>query len=104
MEQLPQDVRHADLFAGKPKDGLPMQGVAIRTDGKSWDLDAPIRAKFLEQQGKRKRQTAELLGIPWSTYKDMRKRMDKHSFSLEHFTPHDLEAIARGNQGRKPEP
>jgi hypothetical protein len=66
------------------------------------ELDAPIRAALLEQQGKRKRRTAELLGMPWSTYKDLRKRMDKQSFSLECFTPHDLEAIARGNQGRKP--
>jgi len=102
VERLPQDVRYADAFVHKPKDGLPMQGVAIRTDGKKWNLDAPIRAALLEQQGKRKRRTAELLGMPWSTYKDLRKRMDKQSFSLERFTPHDLEAIARGNQGRKP--
>jgi hypothetical protein len=102
-KQLPPDVRHADSFKDKLKDGLPLQGVAIRSDGKKWDLDTPIRAMLLEQQGKPKRRIAELLGTPWSTYKDLRKRMDEQGFSAERFTPDDLEAIARGNQGRKPE-
>jgi hypothetical protein len=101
--QLPPDVRHANLFPDKPKDELPLQGVAIRTDGKKWDLDNPIRAELREQSGKRKRQIARELDMSWSTYKDLRKRTEKQGFSLAHFTSEELDAIARGNQGRSPE-
>lgn len=103
LERLPPNALRTDPFADKPKDGLtPLQGVAIRADGKTWDLDLPIRAEVLDldKQGKRKRQTARQLGMKWSTYRDLRQRMEKQDFSLDRFTTEELDAIARGNQGR----
>jgi hypothetical protein len=100
-KQLPPNVRHANLFADKRGDALPLRGVAIRTDGKAWDLTNPIHAMILEQQGKGQRQIAKLLAMPWSTYKDMRRRMKERGLSLSEFTPDDLDATARGEQGKR---
>ena len=61
----------ANLFASKTKGALALRSVAIGTNGRKWDLDAPIRAEVLERQGKRKRKTAELLGIPFPNYKNL---------------------------------
>jgi hypothetical protein len=100
-KQLPPNVRRAGLFADKSDDSLPLQGVAIRTDGKAWDLTKPIHAVILEQQGKGQRQIAKLLDMRWSTYKDMRRRMKERGLSLSKFTPDDLDATARGEQGKR---
>ncbi len=100
-KQLPPSLCHASPFADKPKDGLPLQAVAIRADGKTWNLALPIRAEILRRQGLSGRAIAELLGLPWSTYRELRTRIDKRDFSLDRFTVDDLDVVARGNQGRK---
>ncbi len=41
LKQLPPDTQ---IIASRQEDGLPLQGVAVRTDGKKWDLNIPVGA------------------------------------------------------------
>ncbi len=103
LERLPPNALRTDPFADKPKDGLtPLQGVAVRVDGKKWDLDLPIRAELLRGEGLSGRATAKRLGIAETSLRDMHTRATNLSFSLSKFTPHDLDAVARGKKRGRP--
>jgi hypothetical protein len=89
------------------KDGLPFQIGAVRTDGKQWDLNLPIRAELLEHAPRyfSERNMADLLKMRRTTYQDMRDRMAKRSFTLDKFTSADLWAVVCGEKrGRKSRP
>jgi hypothetical protein len=101
-KRMPEDVRRFDPFADRPKYGLPLQGVAIRTDGKTWDLDLVIRAEILRRQGLSGRAIAERLGRPESSLRKIQKRAKELGFSLSSFTPHELDAIACGKKRGRP--
>ena len=99
-KQMPEEVRQTAVFSDKPKDGLPLHAVAVRTDGKKWDLSTFIRAEILRRRGLSGRAIAEHLNIPESSLRDMKKRADKLGFSLDKFTPYDMDAIRRGIEKR----
>jgi hypothetical protein len=82
---------------------MPIRGVAIRTDGKKWDLDRPVRAEILRQAGLSGRRIAEdHLDMPESSYREEKKRSEEREFSLRKFTPYDLDFIVRGEKrGRR---
>ncbi len=104
VEQLPSEVRRENFFAGLPDDGLPMRGVAMRVDGKKWDLNIPVRAELLplapryfSQEG-----YAKALGIGRHYFRDIRARIRQEGFTLDGFTLDALERIVRGDKrGRK---
>lgn len=101
-KQMPPEVRDTDYFANKAKDGSPLQGVAIRTDGKTWDLDLPIRDELLRREGLSGRAIADRLGIAESSLREIRARAKKLGFSLRKFTAHDLDAIMLGGKRGRP--
>jgi hypothetical protein len=89
------------------QDGLPIQVVAIRTDGKKWDFNIPIRAELLRLVRRYYSQEdyAKLLGIRRGFYRKMRARMDQGGFTLRKFTTEELERFVRGaKRGRKSRP
>jgi hypothetical protein len=101
------------LFASLPpkmrllpdkKDGLPFQVGAVRVDGKTWDLNLPIRAELLRRLPRyfSERDYAKLLRIKRGFYRKMRARMDREGFPLRKFTTADLEAIVRGKKRGRP--
>ncbi len=103
LERLPPNALRTDPFADKPKDGLtPLQGVAVRVDGKKWDLDLPIRAELLRGEGLSGRATAKRLGMAETSLRDIQTRAKDLGFSLSKFTPHDLDAVARGEKRGRP--
>jgi len=86
------------------KDGLPLQIGAVRTDGKKWDLNVPMRAEFLRRFPRyfSERDVAKLLDMAPSSYRRLRKRMDEENFTLDRFTTDILDRIVRGKKrGRK---
>jgi hypothetical protein len=102
MAQLPPDMQ----LLPDTKD-LPLQIAAVRTDGKQWDLNLPIRAELLERFPRyfSERNMASLLKMRRTTYQEMRDRMAKRSFRLDRFTSADLWAAVCGEKrGRKSRP
>jgi hypothetical protein len=104
--QFPPEHQHKPLLPDT-KDGLPLQIVAVRTDGKKWDLNIPIRAELLRlvrryfSDGDK----AALLEMPRQSYRDLRDRMEKRGFTLDKFTADDLWAAVYGEKrGRKRNP
>lgn len=103
LGQLPPDMQ---LFPDAD-DGLPLQVVAVRTDGKRWDLNIPIRAELLRLVRRyfSEEDYAKLLGIGRGFYRNMRARMDQEGFTLRKFTAEGLERFVRGEKrGRKGRP
>lgn len=101
-KQMPPELRRKDHCAHKAKYGSPLQGVAIRTDGKIWDLDLPIHAELLRGEGLSGREIAKRLGKAESSLRDIQSRTKNLRFSLSKFTTHDLEAIVRGGKRGRP--
>jgi hypothetical protein len=89
------------------QDGLPIQMAAIRSDGKKWDLNIPIRAELLRMVRRyfAEEDYAKLLGVGRSFYRNMRARMNQEGFTLHKFTAEELERFVRGaKRGRKAQP
>jgi hypothetical protein len=82
------------LFADT-QDGFPLQAVAIRNDGRKWDLTLPIRAALLQRARRylSERNKAELTGMKRSSYKRMEARMKQLGLKPPKFKADDLEAI-----------
>ena len=103
LKQLPPDKQ---LLTNKQ--GEAMQGVAVRTDGKTWDLMLPIPAALLERQRRyySERDKAKILGITRRRLRGLLERMDRYGYTLGAKTNGNvLEKIVRGeNRGRKPRP
>jgi hypothetical protein len=99
LKQLPPDM----YLGPDTEDTLPIQAVAMRTDGKKWDLNTPIRAELLRRLPRyfSERDMAGLLEMPRTTYTGLRDRMKKRGFTLEKFTVADLWAVVHGGRGRK---
>lgn len=103
VAQLPPEAQQAPWPGTESQTDLPMQAEALRTDGKRWDLMLPMRAEQLLRSGLSERAVARRLGVPWSTYKDMRKRMKAAGFSSYKVTLDEPLPIVRGKKrGRKP--
>jgi hypothetical protein len=100
LSQLPPDME----LLPDTKDGLPLQGVAVRTDGKKWDLNIPIRAELLRQLPRRfsERNYAKLLGISRKAYWRLRDAIKQEGFTLDKLTLDVLDRIVRGKK-RGPE-
>ncbi len=105
LKQLPSDMQ---LLTNKRVDGLPLQGVAVRTDGKKWDLMLPVRLALLESQRRffSERNKAEILGITRRKLRGLSERIGRYGFALGVKTSaHVLEKIVRGeDRGPKPRP
>jgi hypothetical protein len=80
------------------KDGLPLQIGAVRTDGKKWDLNVPIRAELLRRSPRyfSERDYAKLLGMSRKAYRRLRDAIKHEDFTLDKFTPEVLDRIVRG--------
>ncbi len=91
LRRLPPDM---SLLPNK-QDGFPLQGVAIREDGKTWDLNAPIRARLLQEWPRyfSERDRARLTGMSRSSYKRMEERMERLGFTLDKFSLNELPEI-----------
>ncbi len=105
LKQLPPDEQ---LLPNNQGDGLSLQGVAVRTDGKKWDLMLPVRAALLERQRRffSERNKAKILGITRRQLRGLLERMDRYAHALGAKTNSDvLEKIVRGeDRGPKPRP
>lgn len=89
------------------KDGLPFQIRAVRTDGKTWDLNIPIRAELLRLLPRHfgERGYAKLLGMSRKAYRRLRAAAKREELSLDAFTAEDLYRIVYGKKrgpDRKP--
>jgi hypothetical protein len=103
LAQLPPDMK----LLPDAKDGLPFQAVAVRTDDKKWDLNAPIRAELLRRSPRyfSERDMAKLLDTSRSSYRRLRERTEKQGLTLDKFTADILERMVRGeNRGPKRRP
>ncbi len=96
VKQLPRDM---DL-SPDTEDGLPIQITAIRTDGKKWDLNIPIRLELLRLMPRyfSEREYKRLLGIGRTSYRRMKLYMKQESFTLQKFASDVLERIVRGER------
>jgi hypothetical protein len=81
-------------------DGLPIQVAAIRTDGKKWNLNIPVRAELLRMVRRyfSERDYAELLGISRRAYRRLRDAIKEEGFTLDRFSPDVLDRIVRGKK------
>ena len=89
------------------KDGLPFQIRAVRTDGKTWYLNIPIRAELLRLLPRHfgERGYAKLLGMSRKAYRRLRAAAKREELSLDAFTAEDLYRIVYGKKrgpDRKP--
>jgi hypothetical protein len=101
VDEMPPELRHQNPFDGMSSVG-PLQGVTLRADGKKWDQLLPVRADMLLRAGLKKSAVAQQLDLPWSTFRDMKKRMDDLGFDSRRFTPTEADAAVRGEKrGRK---
>jgi hypothetical protein len=101
IDEMPPEVRHQNFFDDVSSVG-PLQGVTFRADGKTWDQMLPVRADMLLRAGLKKNAVAQQIEVPWSTFKDMKKRMDSAGFDSSSFTPDQADAAVRGEKpGRK---
>ena len=101
VDEMPPEVRYQDFFEGMSSVG-PLQGVTIRADGRKWDQMLPVQADMLLRAGLKKSAVAERLRIPWSTFKDMVKRMKDLGFDSGSFTSDQAATAVRGEKrGRK---
>jgi hypothetical protein len=101
VSEMPPEVQHQNLFDGVSSVG-PLQGVTIRSDGKKWDQMLPVQADMLLRAGLKKSAVAKQLELSWSTFRDMKKRMDALGFDSSKFTPDQADAAVRGEKrGRK---
>jgi hypothetical protein len=82
------------------KDGLPFQIAAVRTDGKRWDLNIPIRAELLRQLPHyfSERDYAKLLGMSRRAYRRLRDAIEQEGLTLDKFTSDVLDRIVRGKK------
>jgi hypothetical protein len=96
LAQLPPNMQ----LLSDTKDGLPIQVAAVRTDGKRWDLNVPIRAALLRRLPRyfSERDYAKLLGISRKAYRRLRDAIKQEGFTLEKFTPDVLDRIVRGKK------
>jgi len=104
VHQMPPHVERENFFAGLPNDGLPIQGVAMRVDGKKWDLNIPVRAKLLSLAPRyfTEQNFAKALGIGRHKWRNIRDRMKYEGFTLDGFTSDVLWLIVRGKmRGQK---
>jgi hypothetical protein len=102
VDEMPPEHRHRNLFEGMLSVG-PLQGVTIRADGKKWDQMLPVQADILLRAGVKKSVIAKELGQRWSTFKDMKKRMEDVGLDSSRFTPDQADAAVRGKpRGRPP--
>ncbi len=105
LKQLPLDTQ---LLPNKQRAGLPLQGVAVRLDGKKWDLMLPVHAALLERQRRffSERNKAKILGITRRQLRGLLERMDRYGYALGAKMNSDvLEKIMRGeDRGPKPRP
>jgi hypothetical protein len=100
VDQLPADLQPPT----DTEDGLPLQVWAVRTDGKKWDLNLPIRAELLRLTRRyfSERDYAKLLRVGRHFYRNMRARMDQEGFTLYKITADSLDRMVRGRK-RGPE-
>jgi hypothetical protein len=82
------------------EDGLPIQVVAIRSDGEKWDLNVPIRAELLWRFPRyfSERDYAKLLGMSRRAYRRLRDAIKEESFTLDKFRSDVLDRIVRGKK------
>jgi hypothetical protein len=82
------------------KDGLPLEIGAVRTNGKTWDLNIPIRAELLRRAPRyfSERDYGKLLGMSRRAYRRLRDAINEESFTLDKFTPDVLDRIVRGEK------
>lgn len=75
LKQLPSGTQ----LRPSTEDGLPIQAVGVRTDGKKWDLNLPIRAELLRRYRRyfSERDMAKLLGMAKTSFRRLRGRMDR---------------------------
>jgi hypothetical protein len=100
LKPLPADTQ----LLPDTEDDLPLRVVAVRTDGKKWDLNVPIRAELLRlrRRYRSERDMARRLAMPKTSYRDLRSRMRRLGFTLERFSADDLWAAVHGNKrGRR---
>jgi hypothetical protein len=102
VDEMSPELRHQKVFEGMSSVG-PLQGVTIRADGKKWDHMPAVQADMLLRAGVKKSAVAKLLDQPWSTFKDMKKRMDELGFDSSRFTLDQADVAVRGKpRGRPP--
>jgi hypothetical protein len=96
VDQLPHDLQPPP----DTDDGLPLQVWAVRTDGKKWDLNIPIRAELLRLTRRyfSERDYGKLLRIGRHSYRNVRARMDQEGFTLNKITADSLGRIVRGRK------
>jgi hypothetical protein len=77
---------------------LPLEGMIHTRSGRAKDLTIPIKVQLLRQRPRytSERELAKELGIPRSTLRGIRGRMEEVNFSSEKFTPEELEYVALG--------
>ncbi len=101
VKEMPPEVRQQNTFDGMSSVG-PLQGVTFRADGKKWDQMLPVQADMLLRAGLKKSAVAKQLDQPWSTFKDMKKRMEDLGFDSSQFTLDQTDAAIRGKQPGRP--
>lgn len=77
---------------------LPFEAMIHTRSGRAQDLVIPIKVQQLRQRRRytSERELAKELGIPRSTLRDILGRAEEVDFSLEKFTPEELEYVALG--------
>jgi hypothetical protein len=101
VDETPPKLRHQNVFEGISSVG-PLQAVTIRADGKKWDQLLPVQADILLRAGLKKSAVAEQLDLPWSTFKDLLKRMENLGFDSSKFTADEADAAIRGRRTGRP--